>query len=100
MVRELMEAQRPTRFDRAHFSAFGDTDLRFDVVYFVPSPDYNLYMDIQQSINLGLFKRFEEEGIQFAYPTGTLHVETLPAPKAALLPAMLVPAGKAQAQAS
>lgn len=100
MVRELVEAQRPTRFDRAHFSAFGDSDLRFEVVYFVLSPDYNLYMDIQQAINLGLFKRFEEESIQFAHPTRTLHVETLPAPKAALLPAMSAPSDKAQAQAT
>lgn len=32
------------------------------------SPDYNLYMDIQQEINLEIFRRFEQEGIQFALP--------------------------------
>jgi len=29
-------------------------------------------MDIQQNINLALFRKFEEEGIEFAYPTRTV----------------------------
>jgi hypothetical protein len=29
-------------------------------------------MDIQQAINLSIFKKFEERKIQFAYPTQTL----------------------------
>ncbi len=37
-------------------------------------PDYNLYMDIQQHINLEMMRRFEAEGIEFAYPTRTLFV--------------------------
>jgi len=40
----------------------------------VLGPDYNLYMDIQQAINLSIHARFEEEAIQFAYPTQTLHL--------------------------
>jgi small-conductance mechanosensitive channel len=32
-------------------------------------------MDIQQSINLALYKRFAEEEIEFAYPTQTLYLE-------------------------
>jgi small-conductance mechanosensitive channel len=31
-------------------------------------------MDIQQAINLAIFKKFEEEGIQFAYPTRTVYL--------------------------
>jgi len=43
-------------------------------VYFVETPDYQAYMDVQQDINLALFKRFEDEGIEFAYPTQTIFV--------------------------
>jgi small-conductance mechanosensitive channel len=43
-------------------------------VYYVLSPDYNLYMDVQQGINLDLFRRFEEQGISFAFPTRTLYL--------------------------
>ena len=38
-------------------------------------PDYALYMDIQQAINLGLRERFLAEGIEFAYPTRTVFLE-------------------------
>jgi small-conductance mechanosensitive channel len=74
IVREIVESQAKTRFDRAHFKGFGDFSLDFEVVYYVLEPDYNLYMDIQQEINLALYRRFEEEGIGFAYPTQTVYV--------------------------
>ena len=32
-------------------------------------------MDAQQSINLGIMKMFEENGIEFAFPTQTVYVE-------------------------
>lgn len=80
MVREIIEAQDKTRFDRAHFKEYGDSSLNFEVVYYVRSPDYNVYMDIQQAINLALFERFAAEGIEFAYPTRTLYLnQPLPA---------------------
>lgn len=75
MVREIIESIDQTRFDRAHFKAFGAYSLDFEVVYYVLAPDYNLYMDIQQKINLTLFKRFEQEGIEFAYPTQLVYVD-------------------------
>jgi small-conductance mechanosensitive channel len=74
MVREIIESIEKTRFDRAHFYKFGDSSLDFECVYYVLSRDYNLYMDIQQQINLALFRRFQEEGIEFAYPTQTLYI--------------------------
>ena len=73
-IREIIEAQEDTRFDRAHFKAYGDFALTFEIVYYVLVPDYNVYMDIQQAINLAIYERFEKEGIDFAYPTQTLYV--------------------------
>ena len=64
-----------SRLDRAHFKAFGDSALIFEVVYYVLKPDYNVYMDVQQGINLALMRRFETAGIEFAYPTQTLFVQ-------------------------
>ncbi len=75
MVREIVQSQEKTCFDRAHFKEYGDSSLNFEVVYFVQSPDYNLYMDIQQAINLHIHAEFEKEGIEFAYPTQTLLVK-------------------------
>jgi len=53
--------------------------LVFEVVYYVLSPDYNVYMDIQQEINLELLREFRKEGIDFAFPTQTVNVRTEPA---------------------
>jgi small-conductance mechanosensitive channel len=75
IIRAAVEAQAQVRFDRAHFKAYGAYSLDFEVVYYVLVPDYAVYMDIQQAINLILFKEFEERNIQFAYPTRTVFVE-------------------------
>lgn len=78
MIREVIEAQADTRFDRSHFKSYGDFSLNFETVYYMLKPDYTLYMDTQERINLGVFRRFEKEGIEFAYPTQTLFVEKIP----------------------
>jgi small-conductance mechanosensitive channel len=74
IIRDAVEAEEDTRFDRSHFQKYGDFALTFETVYFVLSPDYNRYMDIQQGINLAIFERFEQEGIEFAYPTQTVYL--------------------------
>jgi small-conductance mechanosensitive channel len=73
-IKEIVKGIELTRLDRVHFKRFGDFALTFEVVYFVLSADYNLYMDIQQKINLGLMDAFAKHGIQFAYPTQQLYV--------------------------
>ena len=77
-LREAVESQSRTRFDRAHFKEYGDSALVFEVVYYILDRDYNLYMDVQQAINLVIFERFAREGIDFAYPTRTLYVHGAP----------------------
>lgn len=77
IVRNIIENIENTRFDRAHFKSFGDFSLEFEVVYYVLSPDYLVYMDIQEKINLGIFEAFEEQGIDFAFPTRTIHIEEM-----------------------
>jgi small-conductance mechanosensitive channel len=72
MLKAAIEKQSQTRFDRAHFKSFGDFSLIFETVYYVGVPDYNVHMDIQQAVNLGIHEAFEREGIDFAYPTQTL----------------------------
>ena len=72
LIREIVAAQQNVRFDRCHFAKFGAASLDYEIVYYVLSPDYNLYMDIQQAINFKVLEAFEREGIEFAYPTQKL----------------------------
>jgi small-conductance mechanosensitive channel len=74
LVRRIIEAQPATRFDRCHFVKYGESSLDFEGVYYVLSPDYNRYMDIQQAINLGIYREFERRNVGFAYPTQTLYL--------------------------
>jgi small-conductance mechanosensitive channel len=75
VIREIIVADpSAARFDRAHFKGFGDSALLYEVVYYVLSPDYTQYMDIQQGINLALLRQLGDRGVEFAYPTRTLRI--------------------------
>jgi small-conductance mechanosensitive channel len=75
LVKEVITAVEKVRFDRAHFQSFGDSALQFEVVYYVLSPDFNLYMDIQQQINLEILRRFQALEIEMAFPSRTLYLD-------------------------
>lgn len=77
MVQDIIEGQDLTRFERAHFHAFGDSALMFKIAYWVLSPDHDTYMDIHQAINFGILRAFHREGIEFAFPTQTLYLPNL-----------------------
>ena len=72
MIREAIERQQDTRFDRCHFKSYGDSALIYDTVFYMVVPDYTSLLDTQQAVNLELYERFEREGIEFAFPTQTL----------------------------
>ena len=77
MLREIIEGHEDVRFDRAHFARYADSALEFEIVYYVLVSDYNRYMDVQESINLLIFRRFGEAGIDFAYPSRTLYMQSV-----------------------
>lgn len=74
LIQAAVEAQDSVRFDRSHFASYGDFALSFETVYYVESSDYTQHMDVLQAINLRIYRTFEDEGIEFAYPTQTLFV--------------------------
>jgi small-conductance mechanosensitive channel len=74
LIQQAIEAQDEVRFDRAHLKSFGPSSLDFEAVYYLLKPDFNLSMDVQQAVNLQLIRAFSERGIQFAFPTQTLHI--------------------------
>ncbi|MDD5428744.1 MAG: mechanosensitive ion channel family protein [Candidatus Omnitrophica bacterium] len=75
IIENIIKSVPDTAFDRAHFFSYGDFSLIFEIVYFVLSPDYNKYMDIQQEINFAVKEEFEKRGIEFAHPTQTLYIQ-------------------------
>lgn len=72
LIQTTIEAVDDTTFDRAHFKEFGVTGLTFEIVYFIDTSDYRVFMDRQQQINLDVFNKFTEMQIQFALPAPTV----------------------------
>lgn len=74
MVEKIIKDAEHADFDRAHFKRFADSSLIYEVVYFMKTPDYNLYMDTQQAINLDIMKALQKEKIVMPYPTQTINL--------------------------
>ncbi|HLC79812.1 MAG TPA: mechanosensitive ion channel family protein [archaeon] len=77
IVKKSIEKIRGARVDRVHFKKFGGYSLDFEAVYYLPTSDYNAYMDAQEAVNHSLFEQFERERIEFAYPSQKLFVRHL-----------------------
>ena len=75
MLKEIIDPKDNVTFDRAHFKSYGDSTLDFEVVYWIESSNYAMFMDIQQDINLHVFDEFAKNEIDFAYPTQTIFIE-------------------------
>lgn len=69
LIKQIIESKKDLLFDRCHLKEFGDWGLLFEYCYFVQSPDFNLYMDRQEAINLETIEAFQRAGISFALST-------------------------------
>jgi len=65
----------PDKPPRVYFSEFNDCSLNIYVSYWVKPPDYWLYHQVNDKINFEILKRFDAEGIEFAFPTQTLYLK-------------------------
>jgi len=75
LVEKIIVDIEETRLDRVHFHKFGDFSLDFEVVYYVKSNEYAVYMDKQQEINIKLMEGLKKLKAEFAYPTRTIFIE-------------------------
>ncbi|MGB2807952.1 MAG: mechanosensitive ion channel family protein [Sedimentisphaerales bacterium] len=65
----------PERPPRVYFSDFNDWSLNIYMSYWVKPPDYWLYQEVNERVNIEIMKRFEAEKIEFAFPSQTLYVK-------------------------
>ena len=59
---------------RISFNEFNADSLNILVIYWYHPPDYWAYLDHATWVNLQIKERFNAEGIDFAFPTQTLHL--------------------------
>ena len=66
------DADRPPR---VYFSDFNDWSLNIYMSYWVKPPDFWLFNEVNERVNLEIMKRFEAEKIEFAFPSQTLYMK-------------------------
>jgi MscS family membrane protein len=59
---------------RVYFSGFNDCSLNLMMLYWYHPPDYWMYMAFSERVNQEILRRFNEAGIEFAFPTRTLYL--------------------------
>lgn len=69
------EGMDPEFPPRVYFSDFNAESLNILVLYWYRPPDYWAYMDFSEKVNLEILKRFNEAGIEFAFPTQTVYLK-------------------------
>jgi len=57
------------------FNKFADCSLNILVIHWWSSTDYKAYLAGMQEMNLSLKRRFDEEGINFAFPSQTVYLK-------------------------
>lgn len=75
LLEQLISGIENVTYARTHSTLLNSSSIDYECVYYVESADFNLFMDIRHQVNVALIRRFEEEGIEFAYPTQTIFVE-------------------------
>ena len=79
IIRKIIDPEKLEHvhgLDRVHFTEFGDFSLNFDIVYYMNTKDYAKYRDTQQEINFRIKEAFEKEGIEMAFPTQTIFINS------------------------
>lgn len=77
ILKELLdnhEGMNPDFPPRVYFSDFASTSLDILVIYWYHPPDYWKYMEFSERLNMNILKRFNEAGIDFAFPTQTVYL--------------------------
>ena len=74
ILRDVMDQHAGTETSRAHFKSYGESALILDVAHWCKYLDYSEYLSCMEEINFEIKRRFEDEDIEMAYPTQTLHL--------------------------
>ena len=69
----LIQSVAQTRFSRGHMTGIGESSIDFEFVYFVLSPDYAVYRDVQQQIYWKLLALLEQLQVPLAVPLRQYH---------------------------
>lgn len=74
LLREIFQAHPLTQDVWVYWRDYSASSLDIFVVYWCKSTDYKAFLGALEEINVQIKKRFDAAGIEFAYPTQTIHL--------------------------
>lgn len=77
IIKEILkdhEGMHPDLPPRVFFNEFNDASLNILVIYWYHPPDYWAFQQFNERVNMEILRRFNAEGIEFAFPTQTLYL--------------------------
>ncbi|MBT3279077.1 MAG: mechanosensitive ion channel family protein [Phycisphaerales bacterium] len=80
ILRKMLDARRESFHEDnadgvAVFTDFADSAMIFKLIYWFVPCDWDAYLAFNHEFNMELLRRFNEAGIEFAYPTQTLYLK-------------------------
>ncbi len=76
LLREIFGSHPRTKEVTVAFRDFADFSLVIHVIHIWDGTEFPAYLAAMEALNLEVLRRFASEGIEFAFPTQTLHVRT------------------------
>jgi len=73
-IKKIIESHKDTEYSRSNLKELSDYSIIFETEYFISSPDYAYFMEINEQINLEIMKYFKSKKIEFAYPTQNINI--------------------------
>lgn len=74
LLRAAVERREQVRLDRAALVNLGESAIEYEVVYWVTTADYSVFVAEHQKLLLELIREMRGLGYEFAFPSRTLYV--------------------------
>ncbi len=69
ILERVVRARPEARFERCWLKNLGESDVQFELSYYVRGPAVHPLPDLQHVVHLGILEALRAAGIDFAYPT-------------------------------
>ncbi len=63
IIKDILKNIKGVMVDRVYFKEFGTFNLGFEIAYFFKSANFNDFVKVRETINFGIKKAFDKEGI-------------------------------------
>ncbi len=81
LLREIYSSHPLTHDALIYWRDFGSHSLDVLIVYWCKTTDYKEFLTANEEVNMEIKRRFDAAGIEFAFPTQTIHLETNAPPR-------------------